>query len=668
MRRRRRKPSPDGPLRIRTGTSAALVPKVVLASVAAVVVAAGVERLGAEDLFVAEPLTLPGQFTGGIEGPACDRDGNIYAVNFARQGTIGRVSPTGRAEVFVELPGGSVGNGIRFDRTGALYIADYPRHNVLRIDPSTRKVSVFAHEDGMSQPNDLAIAPDGTLFASDPDWGKGTGQVWRIDRDGEVTRAASDMGTTNGIEVSPDGRRLYVNESVQRGIWAFDLEKDGSLSGKRLLRRFEDHGFDGMRCDVDGNLYVTRYGKGTVVKISPRGELLREIDVLGARPSNICFGGPDGRTAYVTEVEHTRLVAFRVDRPGLAWNRWIQSRRRQNVSRRVEPGGHPVRVHVVEDFETEAEKRWWLRGVPESRDLATSRSSTVPNRRAMRASESRDFDRLMGDRSQTYRAVVFNPVPGPPMGERTRLGFRYRLDGTDEIRVQIFSLTRGYHRYLTLQGLEEGAWQDAYVDMTDARRPDGGGGPLAKDERIDDIQFYIRPSASLLVDDIVLFEAEATAAVRKSAFPRRVIFSGWFDTGKQGQEWPGDFEIVPHEAPRTWDHVRSVVNAGTASRWIRVDLRAERPFGERTRVGFSCRAGSRSKLRVELARRRGKDVEVLAGVSLESRDRTQWSTVDVELEARSTLKGSGPAVANELRVFLEDGGELHLDDLLIYEL
>ena len=77
-----------------------------------------------------------------------------------------------------------------------------------------------------------------------------------------------------------------------------------------------------FRCDVDGNLYIARYGEGVVAVVSPKGEILRKVPVLGARPSNICFGGPDGRTAYVTEVEHTRLVAFRTDRPGLAWSRW----------------------------------------------------------------------------------------------------------------------------------------------------------------------------------------------------------------------------------------------------------------------------------------------------------------------------------------------------------
>jgi len=58
--------------------------------------------------------------------------------------------------------------------------------------------------------------------------------------------------------------------------------------------------------------------------LSPKGEVLREIDVLGKRPSNLCFGGPDGKTVYVTEVEKQRLVQFRVDRPGLAWQRWRQ--------------------------------------------------------------------------------------------------------------------------------------------------------------------------------------------------------------------------------------------------------------------------------------------------------------------------------------------------------
>lgn len=278
-----------------------------------------------ETLYEATPLTEVNSFTGGIEGPACDAEGNIFAVNFARQQTIGKVSPEGAAELFVTLPNRSTGNGIRFDRQGLLYVADYVEHNVLRIDPRTKEIEVFAHESQMNQPNDLAIAHDGTLWASDPAWNEGTGQLWRISVAGDVRRVAKDMGTTNGIEVSPDGSKLYVNESVQRNIWSFDISSTGELKNKQLLRRFPDFGFDGMRCTVDGSLYVTRHGKGTVVKLSPAGEILQEVDVLGSKPSNICFGGPDGRTAYVTEMEKGRLVQFRVDQPGVAWQRWRES-------------------------------------------------------------------------------------------------------------------------------------------------------------------------------------------------------------------------------------------------------------------------------------------------------------------------------------------------------
>lgn len=275
-----------------------------------------------DELFVARPLTKEHSFTPGIEGPTADRAGFVYAVNHRSLGDIGRAAPDGTVTVWVTLPKGSVGNGLVLDRRGQMYVADYTGHHVLRIDPATRAVSVFAHEPAMSQPNDLAIAPNGTLYASDPDWPRKTGRVWRIGTDGRVTLVADKMGTTNGIEVSPDGKSLYVNESVQRNVWAFSIAADGTLTDKRLIRKFEDHGFDGMRCDADGRLYITRHGKGTVVVMTPSGELLREIDVLGSKPSNLCFGGPDGRTVFVTEVEHGRLVQFRADRPGLSWTRW----------------------------------------------------------------------------------------------------------------------------------------------------------------------------------------------------------------------------------------------------------------------------------------------------------------------------------------------------------
>ncbi len=280
-----------------------------------------VSTMAQERLYEASALTPEHSFTGEIEGPAVDGAGNIYAVSFARKPTIGRVTPDGKAELFLEMPNGSLANGIRFDRNGRMFVADYTNHNILLVDVATRKISVFAHNGEMNQPNDLAISENGEFYASDPNWGAGTGQIWFIDAKGKTRRVAENMGTTNGIDISPDGKTLYVNESVQRKIWAFRIEPDGSLADKRLLIQFPDFGFDGMRIDVDGNLYATRHGKGVVAKISPEGKVLREIPVLGAKPSNICFGGPDGRTAYVTEMEKGRLVQFRVESPGLEWIR-----------------------------------------------------------------------------------------------------------------------------------------------------------------------------------------------------------------------------------------------------------------------------------------------------------------------------------------------------------
>lgn len=272
-----------------------------------------------EDLFTSRTLVPPGSFTSGVEGPAVDATGNLYAVNYERQHTIGVVPPEDSPEVFVELPEGSTGNGIRFDSEGTMLVADYTDHNVLAVDPETREVRVHTHAPRMNQPNDLAIGADDRLYASDPNWSDSTGQLWRVDPDGSTTLLETDMGTTNGIEVGPENETLYVNESVQRNVWAYDLSETGGISNRRLLIEFSDHGLDGMRVDVDGNLYITRHGKGTVAKVSPKGSLLREIDLEGKNPTNIAFGGERGRQAYVTVADRGAVETFSVDRPGRSW-------------------------------------------------------------------------------------------------------------------------------------------------------------------------------------------------------------------------------------------------------------------------------------------------------------------------------------------------------------
>ncbi|PHI37414.1 gluconolactonase [Pseudoalteromonas sp. GCY] len=249
-----------------------------------------------------------GVFTQGIEGPAVDDAGVLYAVNHQQQSTIGKVTAQGQAKTLLTLKNGSIGNGIRFDKQGNMYIADYVNHNVLKVTKAalmqggdlSQSVTVFAHDNRMDQPNDLAIMDNGILFASDPNWQASSGNLWRINTSGEVTLLEADMGTTNGIEVSPDNKTLYVNESVQRKVWRYELDEQGNISNKQLFISFTDFGLDGMRTDSQGNLYIARYGAGVVAVVSPKGKLLREIKLKGKHPTNVAFGGEEGKRLFIT--------------------------------------------------------------------------------------------------------------------------------------------------------------------------------------------------------------------------------------------------------------------------------------------------------------------------------------------------------------------------------
>lgn len=260
--------------------------------------------------------TAENLFSNNIEGPAFDKKGNLYVVNFQKDGTIGLVKPNGKAELFVTLPEGSIANSIQFDKKGMMFLADFKGHNVLKVDPKTKKISVHAHNEAFNQPNDLCINKKDQLFASDPNWKEGTGQIWRIDPDGRTFLLQSGMGTTNGIELSPDEKTLYVNESVQRKVWAFDVDEAGNISDKRLFAEFPDHGFDGMKCDKMGNLYITRYGKGTIVVLSPEGKQLKEFALKGKNCSNLVFGGKSGKTIYVTLQDRKGMERIENDIPG----------------------------------------------------------------------------------------------------------------------------------------------------------------------------------------------------------------------------------------------------------------------------------------------------------------------------------------------------------------
>ena len=256
-------------------------------------------------------FTSENSFTKGIEGPATDFLGNIYAVNFKEQGTIGKVSPDGKTAIFVKLPNNSIGNGIRFGTKTQMFVADFVNHNILEIDLETKKIQVFAHDSTVNQPNDIAIAPNKTLYASDPNWTDNTGKLWKVTKEKGFELLEDNMGTTNGIEVSNDGTKLYVNESIQRNVWVYDILKNGNIANKTLFYKFEDFGLDGMRLHKNGNLYVCRYDKGTVAVLSPNGKLIKELQLTGKKVSNITFS-PDFNTCYMTMADRGCLEVIKL--------------------------------------------------------------------------------------------------------------------------------------------------------------------------------------------------------------------------------------------------------------------------------------------------------------------------------------------------------------------
>jgi inosine-uridine nucleoside N-ribohydrolase len=383
-------------------------------------------------------------------------------------------------------------------------------------------------------------------------------------------------------------------------------------------------------------------------------ELHLQVDAKGL--TRVGKGKPNARVA--TAIKEGAFLKWCVDR--LAAGKAVLPKPPGNLSAVIARGGMPNRVHCFEDFETDIEKRWWMSGKAEKANVPPG------SRRACRGVLTQDFDDLQGDMKTMYTAVVFNPVPGPPMGKNTRLSFRYHLTGTDVLRVQIYSLSKGHHRYLSLTKLPQGKWQSATVDMTAVRRPDGSGGPLSENERIDDIQFYVDPRAELLIDDIVLYDAALLG--EKSPFPKNIQFTAGFDTGKQGKEWPGAFEIVPKKG-HSWKAARSVMNKELGAPWVRLHLRGERPLGARTQLFFRYQLFGATTMRV-LLNRTAKTTHI---VELKDLKTGEWAEATADFTADSK-RGDGRAGkpqagdrVDEVQFLLPKGAELLVDDVLLYE-
>ncbi len=272
-----------------------------------------------ETLYISRAISGKGLFSKGIEGPAVDRQNNVYAVNFAKNGTIGILKEKQEPQLWLELPQGSIGNAIRFASESEMLVADRTKHRILQIDLVSKKIKTLVENPLMNQPNDFTVAANGDLFLSDPTWNsKKKGHIWGYVRGKPMALLADNLKAPNGIELSPDESHLYFTESIGGGLWVFDLKK-GELKNKKLLYQFPKDTVDGLRVDTDGVLYVARIGRGQIDRISPEGKLLNSIPTLGKDPTNLAFGGPDGKTVYVTLRDGGYIESFRVPSPGREW-------------------------------------------------------------------------------------------------------------------------------------------------------------------------------------------------------------------------------------------------------------------------------------------------------------------------------------------------------------
>ncbi len=254
----------------------------------------------------AEELTAPGakveQLADGFsftEGPARDVQGNIYFTDIPN-GSIHKWSLDGNLSTFRENSGGA--NGLFFDRSGNLLACEGGNRRVTSIAPDGQ-VTVLADSYGgkkLNSPNDLWIDPKGGVYFSDPRYGSQDG----LDQDGfhvyylppdrkQLLRVTDNLVKPNGVIGTADGKLLYVADAGDGKTYVYHIQKDGKLVDRKLIAPV---GSDGMTLDEQGNLYLTR---NAIHVYSPDGKKLAEIDVPEA-PSNVCFGGADRRTLFIT--------------------------------------------------------------------------------------------------------------------------------------------------------------------------------------------------------------------------------------------------------------------------------------------------------------------------------------------------------------------------------
>ena len=259
------------------------------------------------------------QFT---EGPVWHPDGYLLFSDIPAD-TIYRYVPGGRPEPYI-TPSRNA-NGLTFDRQGRLLACEHGGRQVSRMDDAGAMRGLVSHYDGkqLNSPNDLVVHSGGSIFFTDPPYGidpepgeLGFNGVYRLDPDCGIALLNRTMERPNGLALSLDESILYVDDSRNRNVLAFPVNADLSLGEPAVLVDMDTQergGPDGMKLDSQGNLYVT--GPGGLWVVTPAGEHLGTIE-FPQLPANLCFGGPDYRTLYVTA--RTGLYSIAVNVAGRA--------------------------------------------------------------------------------------------------------------------------------------------------------------------------------------------------------------------------------------------------------------------------------------------------------------------------------------------------------------
>jgi len=238
------------------------------------------------------------------EGPAADAEGNVFFTDQPNDRIL-KWSVDGKLTTFM-LPCGR-SNGLCFDGEGNLWACADEKNELWCIDTAGKATAVVKDYEGklLNGPNDVWIRPDGGMYFTDPlykrpYWNRGPqeqdGQcVYFLSADREkLVRVADDLQQPNGIIGTPCGTTLYVTDIRGRKTYSYNVQPDGTLTGKKL---FCEMGSDGMTIDCEGNVYLT--GRGVTV-FDKTGKQIEHIAVEERWTANVCFGGADMKTLFIT--------------------------------------------------------------------------------------------------------------------------------------------------------------------------------------------------------------------------------------------------------------------------------------------------------------------------------------------------------------------------------